>query len=91
MRQVLGFVGIVAVVMLSLGLLDVTTGSHNLQGDDWGAVLVPIGLFAFGIVLPKFGRSMSRGEERFLLEFLQDTLAARIEDSASEIQLQSSR
>lgn len=64
-----------------LTLLDVTMGSRNISGDTWVGLVVPPALVAFGILLPKLGRLLGRAEERAILEHLQNTLAARLEDS----------
>jgi hypothetical protein len=39
--------------------------------------IIPIFMFVFGIGMVTFGRHWSRDEARFLLEFLQQTIAAR--------------
>ncbi len=58
----------------------IATISHPIHGDAWIGVLVPLGLVLFGILLPKFGRWIGKGEEAFLKEFLEQTLAARPDD-----------
>ena len=63
-----------------MSLLDATTNSHYTTGDSWVGVIVPPALVLFGIVLPKIGQLLSRGEERYILQYLQETLAARIEE-----------
>ena len=37
-------------------------------------------LVLFGTVLPKFGRLLGKRDERFMLEHIQNTLAARTEE-----------
>ena len=39
------------------------------------------GMLAFGFLLPKFGQLIGKGQERYLREFLETTLAARTDDS----------
>jgi hypothetical protein len=51
-----------------------------MSGDKWVGLLVPPGLVLFGTVLPKVGRLLGKSNERFILEHVQNTLAARIED-----------
>jgi len=51
--------------------------SRTIQGNAWAGILIPIGLVAFGIFLPKFGRWMGKGEEKLMTEFLETTLAAK--------------
>jgi hypothetical protein len=63
-------------------LSDVMTGSRHVDGDAWVGLVVPPAMVLFGILLPRFGRLMGRGEERFILEHLQNVLNARIEDPA---------
>jgi hypothetical protein len=63
-----------------LCLIDLTTGSHHTTGDARVGLIVPLALVLWGFLLPKIGRLLGRGEERFLLEFVQQTLAARIEE-----------
>jgi hypothetical protein len=50
------------------------------SGSVWIGMLVPPALILWAFVLPKLGRLLGRGEERFLLEFVQQTLAARLEE-----------
>jgi hypothetical protein len=59
--------------------LDAITGSHHTTGDVRVGLIVPPALILWGFVLPKLGRMFGVGDERFLLEFVQQTLAARIE------------
>jgi hypothetical protein len=55
---------------------------RGASGSVWIGVLVPPALIIWGFVLPKLRRLLGRGEERFLLEFVQHTLAVRIEEPA---------
>ena len=68
-----------------LTLLDVLTGSHHTTGDTWVGLVVPPTLILFGTVLPKVGRVSGRGDRKFMLEFLQQTVAARVEDLETSI------
>jgi hypothetical protein len=68
-----------------LTLLDVLTGSHHTAGDTWVGLVVPPSLILFGTVLPKVGRVFGRGDRKFMLEFLQQTVAARVEDLETSI------
>jgi hypothetical protein len=58
------------------------TGSRHVDGDARVGLVVPPAMVLFGILLRRFGRLMGRGEERFILEHLQNVLNARIEDPA---------
>jgi hypothetical protein len=60
--------------------MDIVKGSPYTSGDKWAGLIVPPAMVLWGIVLPKIGRLFSRGDEQFILRFLQNTLAARIED-----------
>ena len=53
------------------------TLTQSTRGNAWVGVIVPIGFVIFGLLLPKFGRWMGRGEEKLMREFLQNTLAAQ--------------
>ena len=68
-----------------LTLLDVLTGSHHTTGDTWVGLVVPPALILFGTVLPKLGRVFGRGDRKLMLEFLQQTVAARVEDLETSI------
>lgn len=93
MKFFFGVAVLLCVHILILLLLDLATGSHHWEGDGdrWAEVIAPPAMFAYGILVPKFCWWLGRGDKRYLLDFLQNTLAARIEGSASEIHLQSSR
>jgi hypothetical protein len=64
-------------------LRDAVTGSHYMSGDNWVGLIVPPMLVLFGTLLPKLGRLLGKGDERFMLEQIQNTLAARIEEPKS--------
>jgi hypothetical protein len=62
-----------------LTVLDVLTGSHHTSGDKWVGLVVPPILVLFGAVLPKFGGLLGKKDQKFILEYVQNTLAARID------------
>jgi len=73
---------LVGVVLLSgpifvLSLLDMITGSHFATGDIWVGIIVPPTLVLWGFALPRIGRLLGKGDERYLLEHLQHVVAAR--------------
>jgi hypothetical protein len=68
------FVGSVAGVIAHAGVV---------RGNPWVGVLVPPFLIVWGFVLPGIGRLMSRREQRYILDFLQTTLAAHLEETAA--------
>src|SRR5205823_4111258 len=65
-----------------LTLLDVLTGSHHMTGDTWAGLVVPPALIVFGTILPTAGRVFGRGDRKFILNFLQQTVAARVEKTS---------
>jgi hypothetical protein len=69
----LGFVAFTSIPVF------IVSASRPMRGDAWVGVIVPLGLVLFGIFLPKFGRWMARGQEAFLKEFLETTLAATLD------------
>lgn len=82
MRFWLGGVVVIGAPIAVLTLLDVVTGSHYTTGDTWVGVIVPPALIIFGLILPRFGRLLGRPEERFILGFLELTLAAQRDQSS---------
>jgi hypothetical protein len=54
----------------------IATMSQPIRSDGWIGAVVPLGLILFGVFLPKFGRWIARGQEAFLKEFIEATLAA---------------
>jgi hypothetical protein len=79
MRFWLAGVALLGGPMFVLSLLDRYTGSHYTTGDTWVGIIVFPAMVAWGFLLPKIGRLFGRGGERFLLEFVQQTLAAQVE------------
>jgi hypothetical protein len=67
-------------VAIGLPIL-ISTPAHPIRGDDWIGIVVPLGLICGGILVPKIGQLIGRGEERYLREFVEATLAARTDDS----------
>jgi hypothetical protein len=67
-------------VLTSLPVLFATLNGP-VRENAWVGVAVPIGLIAFGIILPKFGRWLGKNEEKFMTEFLETTLAAQPAES----------
>jgi hypothetical protein len=83
MRGWLAFAVLVGTPIFVGALRDIITGSHYMSGDNWVGLIVPPMLVLFGTVLPKFGRLLGKSGERFMLEHIQNTLAARIEEPKS--------
>lgn len=80
MRVWLGFAILCGAPIFVLTLLDVFTGSHHTTGDTWVGLIVPPALILFGPVLPKVGWLFGRGDRKFMLDFLQQTVAAGVEE-----------
>jgi hypothetical protein len=83
MRLWLGGVVLLGGPIFVLTLIDVLKGSHYMNSDTWVGLAVPPAMLAWGFLLPRIGRFFGRGEERFLLEFMEHTLAARLERGVS--------
>ena len=80
MRFWLAFAVLCGAPIFVLTVLDVLNGSQHTTGDTWVGLIVPPALILFGTVLPKIGRAFGRGDRKFMLDFLQQTVAARVED-----------
>jgi hypothetical protein len=63
-----------------LSALDYLTGSHHTTGNNTVGLIVPPAMVLWGFLLPRIGRWFGACDERFLLEFVQQTLAAQIEE-----------
>jgi hypothetical protein len=72
-------VGAIGGPIFVLSSLDLLTGSSYLTGDSYVGLIVPPAMILWGFILPKIGRFFGQGDEQILLEFIQRTLAARIE------------
>lgn len=68
--------------------LFVQTLAGDMHGDNWVGLIVPPALVLWGILLPEFGRWMGRSEERYLLDFLETTLVARLYLDALPVEAQ---
>jgi hypothetical protein len=82
MRVWLAGAALIGTPIFIMTALDVFTDSHNMNGDLWVGLVVPPALIFWGIVLPIISRLFSRSEELFILQYVQATLAARLEDSS---------
>jgi hypothetical protein len=80
MRFWLGAVVLMGTSIFIKTIIDIASGSHYMSGDRWVGLIVPPAMVFFGTVLPKFGRLLGKKDERFILEHVQNTLAARIEE-----------
>ena len=80
MRIWLAFAVLVGTPIFVGTLSDVVRNSYYVSGNKWVGLIVPPVLVLVGTVLPKVGRLLGKGDERFMLEHIQNTLAARIEE-----------
>lgn len=80
MRFWLGGVLLLGGPIFVLSTLDYFTGSHHTSGDIWVGLVVPPAMVLWGFLLPRIGHWFGLGDERFLLDFVQQKLAAQIED-----------
>jgi hypothetical protein len=55
----------------------ISTLNRPNRDNAWIGVAIPLGLAAFGIILPNFGRWLGRNEEKYIKEFLETTLLAQ--------------
>jgi hypothetical protein len=76
---------VLGVPMFMLSALDFLTGSHHTTGDNRLGLIVPPALVLWGFLLPRIGRFFAQGDERFLLEFLSQSVAARVEGPTGTI------
>jgi hypothetical protein len=60
-------------------MIDMITGSHYVSGDKWVGLVIPPELVLSDILLVKIARLLGKNNERFILENVQNILAARIE------------
>ena len=80
MRVWLAFTVLVGTPIFVGTLKDVVRNSDYTSGDKWMGLVVPPVFVLFGSVLPKFGRLLGKRDERFMLEHIQNTLSARLEE-----------
>ena len=80
MRIWLGGAVVIGSPLFVATVLDTLTGSHYTRGDNWVGLVVPPALILFGTVFRKIGWLMGKAERRFILEHVQNALAARIEE-----------
>jgi hypothetical protein len=62
-------------------LIDMIRGSHYMGGSNWVGLLVPPVLVLYGIIFPKISGFLGRADRQFILERVQNVLAARVEES----------
>jgi len=83
MRIWLGMAILIGAPLFIGSLWSITTRGYNAAENDWLGVVVPLALVLYGIFVPKLGRLLGRSDEKLILEHLQTTLAARLENPDS--------
>ncbi|MFZ0640026.1 MAG: hypothetical protein WAN33_09580 [Candidatus Acidiferrales bacterium] len=76
MRIWLAIAILIGIPLFVESLRDALLKTRSIEGNLWVGLLVPSALVLFGIVLPKFGLWLGRGEERSILALLESTLVA---------------
>ncbi|MFP5208439.1 MAG: hypothetical protein ACLGRW_04025 [Acidobacteriota bacterium] len=81
LRVWLGLLVLIALA-ICLGTLNYAVKQHDfLNISIWAGLLIPLVLVLWGLMVPKIARLLSRGDERYILQFVQDTFAARTEEA----------
>lgn len=62
-------------------VIDMTTGSRHTSGSNWVGLLVPPLLILYGTIFPRIGWFFGKDDRRFILEEIQNILAASIEEA----------
>jgi hypothetical protein len=62
-------------------VIDIARGTHQMGEGRWIGLIVPPAMVLFGIVLPKLGRLLGKRDEQYILDHVQNTLAARLEET----------
>jgi hypothetical protein len=65
-------------VMAFAVIADVASHRAPMRGVEWEAIVIPVLMIAFGVGLVRFGRWRARGDREFLLNFLLQTVQARL-------------
>jgi hypothetical protein len=80
MRLWLALAVVISVPIFVLTLSDVVRGTHFMHGGgEWVGLLVAPAFLAYGFLLPALGRWLGRGGERYILQFMETVLAARVD------------
>jgi hypothetical protein len=80
MRIWLAFAVLIGTPIFVETVIDLVRGGHYTSGDQWVGLVGPPGLVLVGAVLPRVGRLLGKADERFMLEHVQNTLAAHVEE-----------
>ena len=81
MRVWLVMAMLISIPIFVVTIADLVRGVHwmGAKGGDWVGLVVAPGFLAYALVLPKLGRYLGRGGERYILNFLESKLDARVE------------
>lgn len=78
MRAWMALAVVIAIPIFLLTLSDRFSRTHFMNGaSPWVGLIVPLVLLLYAFALPAFARWLGRGSERYVLEFMETTLAAR--------------
>ena len=83
MKVWLGGVVLMGLPIFVASLHEEIAGNRFVHGDAWTGIVVFPAMILWGFLLPRVGRFLGRSDEPFLLNFLQPTLATRLEPSGS--------
>ena len=72
------WLGFVALSVLPVMFAELSRPNRD---NAWAGVAIPLGLLAFGMLMPQFGRWLGRNEEKYIREFLQTTLSAQPDEN----------
>jgi hypothetical protein len=81
MRGWLALAILICVPIFALTVFDLALGVHFIaaKGSDWLGLVVAPAFLAYALLLPWVGRRLGRGGERYILNFLETKLGARVE------------
>lgn len=72
----LGAAAVFGIPIFLLAVAEAMNGTRLLSGNLWVALVVPPGLLLYAALLPVIGRYLRRGDERYIVSFLEDVIAA---------------
>ncbi len=72
---------VIAIPIFAVTISDLVHGTHWMgpRSGDWVGLVVAPAFLAYALLLPRVGRWFGRGGERYILHFMETTLAARVE------------
>lgn len=79
MRGWIAFAAVVGAPIFVVSLAAVLRAGNSSSSDNWVGVIAPPALIAWGFILPKIGDLFGYNDKRYISEFIQNSLAARLE------------